>query len=39
MRKYLRSVAHYRMKKEGYVHVNRSQYGTSYFSQNWRKFI
>lgn len=37
MRKLRRLVAHNRMKKQGYVRVNKGV--TSYFSKKWRKFI
>ena len=36
MRKLRRLVAHNRMKKQGYVRVNKGV--TSYFSKKWRKF-
>lgn len=39
MRKYLRAMARAKMKKAGYVHVNRKQAnGRSFFSTHWREF-
>ena len=39
MRKLLRKIAHYRMRKAGHTRVNK-EYGVdgSYFSKHWREF-
>lgn len=41
MRKWARKVAHYKMKKAGYVHINKGYKGVgdSYFSKHWREFV
>lgn len=38
MRKLRRLVAHNRMKKAGYIHVNKDKGTGSYFSKHWREF-
>ena len=37
MRKYRRYVAHEKLKKAGYVRVNKDN--PSYFSKHWREFV
>ena len=39
MRKWLRRMAHAKMKKAGIQHVNDKRPGGSYFARHWREFI
>ena len=39
MRKLARSIARANMKRAGFVQINKKKDGSSFFAQNWRKFV
>lgn len=39
LRSLKRTVSHKRMKKNGYIHVNKGHGKRSYFAKHWREFI